>query len=128
MHELGVVFYVIRDVKEVASENNIKKVRSVTVEIGEVSAVVPALLRDCWNWAVKREPVLESCGLKIDILPAVSVCEDCGQEYETVTFAKVCPYCGSDHTVLKCGNEFTLKEIEVDDEDPGAEAGHIQSE
>lgn len=36
MHELGVVFYVIDDVEKVAKENNVQRVHSVTLEVGEV--------------------------------------------------------------------------------------------
>jgi len=130
MHELGVVFYVIRDAKKTAEENQLSKITAVTLEIGEVSGVIPEQLRDCWNWAIKREPMMDECQLKIEILPAVTYCEDCGEEYETVTFGKICPYCGSEHTYLKCGNEFTLKEIEVpeDDEDSGTEAEYLPGE
>ena len=53
MHELGVVFYVIDDVKKVAVENNVEHVHSVTLQVGEVSTVIPEYLIDCWNWAVK---------------------------------------------------------------------------
>lgn len=35
MHELGVVFYVVKDVKKVAEENHVEKVSSVTLEIGK---------------------------------------------------------------------------------------------
>lgn len=37
MHELGTVFYVIREVEQVVEENHLTKVASVTLEIGEVS-------------------------------------------------------------------------------------------
>ena len=37
MHELGVVFHCIKQVNEIAEENNVKRVNSVTVEIGEVT-------------------------------------------------------------------------------------------
>jgi hydrogenase nickel incorporation protein HypA/HybF len=49
MHELGVVFYIIKDVKAVAVENKVEKIDSVTVEIGEVSSVIPYYLKDCWE-------------------------------------------------------------------------------
>jgi len=116
MHELGVVFYVIKDVKKVAEENNISKINAVTLEIGEVSGVIHDQLIDCWEWAKKREPVTENAELKIETLHAITYCEDCGKEYSTVEFAKICPYCGSEHTYLKTGNEFLIKEIEVEDE------------
>lgn len=113
MHELGVVFYVIRDVKAVAEENNVDKVASVTLEIGEVSGVIHEYLIDCWNWARKKEAVVEKAELKIEEIKGVTYCEDCGKEYETVTYGKTCPYCGGGHTYLLRGNEFLIKEIEV---------------
>ena len=111
MHELGVVFYVIRDVKEVAVENRAAKVESVTLEIGEVTGVVHHLLRDCWKWAAKREPMLDGAELIIEEIPAVTHCDDCGADYETVKYAKICPACGSGNTYLIQGNEFNIKEI-----------------
>ena len=49
MHELGVVFYVVKDVKKVAEENHVEKVSAVTLEIGEVSGILHDYLTDCWN-------------------------------------------------------------------------------
>lgn len=113
MHELGVVFYVVRDVKEVAENNNVERVASVVLQIGEVSGIIPDYLIDCWNWARKKEPVMEEAEMTIEQIDAVSVCEDCGEEYPTVQYAKVCPRCGSEHTCLLRGNEFLIKEIGV---------------
>mgnify|MGYP000781455910 FL=1 len=46
MHELGVVFYVVKDVKKVAEENHVEKVSAVTLEIGEVSGILHDYLTD----------------------------------------------------------------------------------
>ena len=54
MHELGIVFYIIRDVKAVAAENHVEHVSTVVMDIGEVSTVVPHLLTDCWRWAADK--------------------------------------------------------------------------
>ena len=113
MHELGVVFYVVKDVKQVAEENAVEKVASVTLQIGEVSGIIHDYLIDCWNWARKKEPVMEEAELLIESIDAVSFCEDCGQEYPTVQYAKICPHCGSGQTYLLKGNEFLIKEIVV---------------
>lgn len=114
MHELGIVFYIIRDVKEVAEANDVRRVESVTLELGEVSAVIPHYLEDCWNWAVKREPIMDGAKLKVETIPAVTWCDDCKNEYPTVEHGKICPYCGSEHTWLKTGNEVSIKEIEAE--------------
>lgn len=117
MHELGVVFYVVKDVKAVAEQNNVDHIDSVTLEIGEVSAVIPEQLIDCWEWAKKREPITQNAELKIETLEAITFCEDCKQEYRTVDHGKICPHCGSEHTYLVRGNEFNIKEIGIYDEE-----------
>ncbi len=117
MHELGVVFHCIKEVNKVAAENGVSRVRSVTVEIGEVSSVVPYLFEDCWNWAVKKETVLKNAEIIIETVPAVTHCEDCLRDYPTVKFGKTCPYCGSGNTFLLKGNELNIKQIEVPADD-----------
>ena len=113
MHELGVVFHTLDTVKRIAEENNVKRVASITVEIGEVSTVIPDLFEDCWNWAVKKETVLKDAGVKIERIPALTYCEDCKKEYGTLEYGKECPYCGSGRTYLLQGNEIIIKEIEA---------------
>ena len=44
MHELGIVFYIIRDVKKAALENAVEHVYGVVMNIGEVSTIVPEYL------------------------------------------------------------------------------------
>ncbi len=51
MHELGIVFHVIKSVEQIAKENQVSLVSAVTLEIGEVSGIVPSYLTDCWRWA-----------------------------------------------------------------------------
>ena len=111
MHELSIVTHVAKTLDELAEENHLTKIGSVTLEIGEVSGIVDALLTDCWDWAVKKTEVLKDAKLLIETIPAVTFCEDCHAEYETVKYGKTCPECGSANTYLLQGNEFLIKEI-----------------
>ena len=113
MHELGIVFYIIRDVKQAAEENGVSRVSAVVMDIGEVSTIVPEYLTDCWRWASDKEDLLRGCELRINTIPAVTHCDDCGKEYATVPNGKTCPHCGGVHTWLLRGNEVEIKEIEV---------------
>ena len=115
MHELGVVFHCIKQINEIAEENNVKRVNSVTIQIGEVSTVIPYYFEDCWNWAVKKETVLKDAKLYIEKIEAVTHCENCSKDYPTVAHGKICPYCGSEKTCLLTGNEIAIKQIEVVD-------------
>ena len=91
MHELGIVFHVIKSVEEIAQENELTKVSAVTLSIGEVSGIVPSYLTDCWRWAADRTEVLSGSELNIETIHAVTHCDDCGCEYDTVAHGKICP-------------------------------------
>lgn len=111
MHEMGTVMYVIRTVNEICEQNDLTKVASVTLEIGEVSGILPEYIADFWQWAVKREKYLTEAELIIEPIKAVTRCGDCGETYETVKYAKICPHCKSENTWLETGNEYNIKEI-----------------
>ncbi len=114
MHELGIVFHIIDSVEAVARENGIEKVQSVTVEIGEVSTVIPEYLVDCWNWAVqKKDGLLNACQMQVETIHAITHCDGCNADYETVAHGKICPNCGSEKTWLVTGSEINIKEITV---------------
>ncbi len=114
MHELGVVFNITKQVDEVAKQNNVKKVTSLTIELGEVSAVIPELFTDCFEWAKKKSEYLKDCKLNLVVMKAVTYCEDCKKTYSTVEHGKTCPYCKSPHTYLVTGNELVIKQMEVE--------------
>ena len=117
MHELGIVFHIIDSLEEVGKENGLTQIESVTMEVGEVSTVIPEYLIDCWNWAVKKKSaLLQQCQMIVETRPAVTHCDGCGQDYGTVEHGRICPHCGSEKTWLITGNEINIKEISVREE------------
>ena len=58
MHELGIVFHIIRTVEDVARQNDVTRIRRVTLQLGEVSGVVESYLQDCWKWAAAKSEIL----------------------------------------------------------------------
>lgn len=114
MHELGIVFQIIKQVDDIARKNEVKEVKCVTLEIGEVSGVIPKYLEDCWKWAVaNRSEYMKDCELEIINLKATSYCQDCKEMFDTSTHGKICPKCGSKNTYLVTGNEVSIKDIKV---------------
>ena len=112
MHELGIVFHMIQTLEEVAAQNDLSCVRLVTLELGEVSGILPDYLLDCWRWAADRTDLLKDAELEICRIDAVTVCNACGRIYPTVAHGKVCPQCSSPDTVLLRGNEIEIATIE----------------
>ena len=118
MHELGIVFYIIRHVEDVARDNGVSSVTSVTLQLGEVSGVVPRYLPDAWRWAADKHDLTRGSELLVEEIPAVTFCEDCGARYGTVEHGRTCPACGSGRTYLVQGQEVLIKEIAVADDGP----------
>lgn len=113
MHELGIVFHIIRSVERVCEQNHISQVSAVTLELGQVSGVIPHYLYDAWKWAAAKHEVTASAELKVEEIVALTLCEDCQTTYPTLEHGKTCPTCGSTHTYLLCGQEVLIKEIET---------------
>lgn len=113
MHELSIVFNIIETVEELGIENSLKKVSSVTLEVGEVSAVIPEYMTDCWKWAAEKSELLKGSELKVVALQAITYCDSCGNTYPTLEYKKICPRCKSEETYLLTGTEVNIKEIEA---------------
>ena len=113
MHELGTIYYVIDTVEKLMVENGLTKVSSITLEVGEVSSIIPSYLSDFWLFAREKTQPLQDTELKIETLKAVTYCQDCRQTYSTLEYGKECPYCHSPNTFLVTGNEYNIKEIEA---------------
>lgn len=124
MHELGIVTHTAKTIVDLAEENHLKKIGSVTLEIGEVSGIMTDYFCDCWDYFKVRYPVIAESTLKLVTTPAVTFCEDCESTYETVKYGRICPKCGSPNTFLLTGNECVIAEVEAEDED-AAEDGSL---
>lgn len=115
MHELGVVFHILDDLEKLAKENNVKKINSVTLELGEVSTVIPSYLTNCFRWAADKRELFKGAKLNIETIQAITYCDNCGSDYSTMQYGKICPKCNSDKTWLLRGSEFMIKEIEAEE-------------
>ena len=116
MHELGIAVHIVKEVDKIAAENKVKAVKSVTLEIGEVSSIIPKYLEDVWTWVCdNRSTYMKGCKLNIIVTRAISFCEDCKNTYST-SAGKICPHCGGKNTYLVDGDQTKIKNIEVVDE------------
>lgn len=111
MHELSIVTEIFDLIDEIAEEQNLKKIHSVTVEVGELCGVVPDYFMECWK-AAGIGGNYENTELKLVIIPATALCA-CGKEYEMMKNSRICPYCHKTDYTIKQGRQFMVKEIEA---------------
>ena len=113
MHELGIVVHVIKQIEQLAKENNVKEVVELTLEVGEVSGVVKQYFVDAFEWAKKRTEYMKNTKLNFIIIEAISFCEDCQDTYKTTAYGKECPKCKGNNTYLVTGRDVSIKDVKV---------------
>ena len=114
MHEMGIVIHLAKTLDDLAKENSITKIGSVTLSVGEVSGIVTDLFTDAWRYFTKDHPILQGSELELEVIPGITYCDNCHKTYKTVAYGRTCPYCGSGETWLVQGNECIIKQIEAE--------------
>ena len=110
MHELGIVYEVIKVVDNFAKSNNIVKVEKIVLEVGQLSQAIPRFIEECYPAAVDQTPY-EETKLEIITIPANAECRECSYVYNIVENKKVCPKCLAEDFDLISGEEFNIKEV-----------------
>lgn len=110
MHELGIVYEIIKVVDNFVVENQLTTVDKIVLEIGQLSQAIPRFIEQCYPAAVSETPY-EGTKLEIISLPANGKCNGCNEIYNIIDYHKVCPNCQAEDFTLLSGREFNIKEI-----------------
>lgn len=111
MHEMSITQGIIELCLDHAGGRHI---RSLDIEIGELSSVVPEAIEFCFE-ACSRETLLEGARLHIVRTPGTGQCLDCHRVTRLTEVYGSCEQCGSNRVTIVTGEELRVREIEVDD-------------
>ena len=120
MHEMSLVQGIFDSVVPVARANGATKITGITLDIGEMTMVVPEAMEFAFSALSEDDPLLENAELTMNFIAPNSRCLDCGDEFEHDRFHLHCPACGSGTTLLIAGRELEVASMEIetpDDED-----------
>ncbi len=113
MHEMSIAQSLIDVVKEEMVKHEAKTLRSVRLDIGEMSAIVPDALSFCFEVAVTGTE-LEGARLIMDVIPVKGLCHECKSEFEVKDYTFVCPSCSNTKIETIAGQNLSIVEIEVE--------------
>lgn len=118
MHELSVCQALVDQVEQVAREQRARRIVSITLRVGPLSGVEPALLESAYPLA-SAGTAAASAALIIE-RPSVRVrCRDCGAQFETVISSLACTACGGWRVDILSGDELLLASVELEREEDG---------
>ncbi|MFI5605575.1 hydrogenase maturation nickel metallochaperone HypA [Amycolatopsis sp. NPDC051903] len=108
MHEMSITQSVVDAIVAKLGE---QPVRSVRLEIGRLSGVVPDSVRFCFD-VLCTGTSLEGAALEIDEPAGRATCRDCGEEFGLDDPILLCP-CGSANVEVLAGRQLRIKSVEV---------------
>lgn len=114
MHELGLVFQIIGTVDEVKREQSLGEIDTITLEIGEMTDVVPRFIEEAWSVA-KESTEYPNAKMVVEVIPARAKCKSCGEVHLAKDVLFECPKCNSTDFEIISGREFEIKNIIVKD-------------
>ena len=116
MHEMSYILRLANMASETAKANNARSVESVSIQVGEMTGLIPEYLHRYYPKAVEGT-ILEGSKLEIEYLPVQVRCKNCGSTYHPDrTNEYLCPSCHSAGSELLHGREFLIKNIVIDDD------------
>lgn len=115
MHELSIANNIVSIIEDKLKNEEFTKVLTVNVVIGKFSCVSASSLEFCFD-VVSKGTILENSRLVINETNAEILCNICNKKSNVNVDNPVfiCPYCKSEDVVLEKGEEFYIKNVEVD--------------
>jgi hydrogenase nickel incorporation protein HypA/HybF len=113
MHEMSLAEGILHIAEDTARREGAQRVRSVIVEIGRLSAVMPEALRFCFE-SVVRDSLAEGASLELVAVDGAGWCMPCGCEVPLQNSYDDCPRCGSSQIQLLRGTEMRVRELEIE--------------
>lgn len=115
MHEMSYIMRLVQMAADTASMNNARSVESVSIQVGEMTGLIPEYLERYYPKAVEGT-ILEGSKLNIEYLPVLVRCRTCKCEYHPDrTNEYLCPSCHNSGSDLLTGREFLIKNMVIDD-------------
>ena len=112
MHELSVCQALLGQVAEIAKKRGASAVERITIEVGPLSGIEPALLASAFSilraggCAAQAQLSIESTMVSVD-------CAGCGARSPAEPNRLVCAVCGGVRTRIIAGDELRLRRVEL---------------
>lgn len=111
MHEIGVLSKAVDMVEEIATNHNVKDVKYITLEIGELSGYLPIFFEKYFPIVTEDRPIFKNTELKMDVIKGEALCNKCQTLYNVMKNEGKCPCCGSREKKILGGQQFIVKDI-----------------
>jgi len=121
MHEFSFAYQIFKIAEATALKYNSNKITEVYLEIGELTLIVPELLKQSFKMATAGS-IAEGAELVIEVIPGHIKCRECGkastvslseESYLTGLQLFQCKHCESKNTEIIDGKKANVRNIKI---------------
>ena len=111
MHEIGTLYTVVETAEYYAEQNRATQVLSITLDVGELSGMLPYFFESYYPIVIQNHPLLHGSKLILQTTPGIGHCNACGENYNVAKHEGECPCCGSRDKRILTGRSLFIKDI-----------------
>ncbi len=112
MHEISLLENVREILLEHAKNQNFRRVKKMTLEIGKLSCVEPEALRFGFD-VVMQDSLAEGAELILTEVDGAGWCDQCARQVPMETLYDACQICGNAVVTVTQGCEMKIKDLIV---------------
>jgi len=113
MHELSIAGNILEIIRDNVPKDKLCEVKTVRVELGEVSGVVSDSLQFCFD-VIKLESPFPNANIEIKKIPFILFCNNCKLETTNTLGIRMCDGCKGFDTEIISGTEMRVTEVDLD--------------
>ncbi|MEA4807281.1 hydrogenase maturation nickel metallochaperone HypA [Acetobacterium wieringae] len=111
MHEISVLYEVVKYAEKQAIANNLNKIDEIVLEVGELSGILPIFLEKYYSVVVIDSSCLRDSKLTLQITPGEAICNECEVLYNVQKNDGLCPNCESTNKTILGGKDFIISKL-----------------
>lgn len=111
MHEMSIAQSLLDIILQESQHHQVKLVHSVSLKVGELSAVETDSLKFCFE-VITEGTIAEGARLDIERVPIRCRCRECDLEFIVEELSFSCPECKGTAVEMLSGKELSLESFE----------------
>ena len=116
MHELALCRGLLQQVTRIAEEHQASAIKSIHLKVGPLAGIETELLKRSFPLVAHGTAAQEAL-LEITPVKATIQCDECDKKSELDNIQLICPHCQSTATTLLSGDEMTLENVVLEQQE-----------
>lgn len=112
MHEVSMMQNKLDLAIAKAKQNNARKIVLLTMNIGELSGVVPEALAFAFDVLIQGT-IAQNAQLEIKTIPVICRCQICDRDFQPEAYIYQCPHCRQISSDVITGRELELDSLVI---------------